>query len=179
VGLLATYFTFDPSEANENVLVCFYRYSGTLTIVVVFVMIYYLLTRLEIYDFDKAKEFIYGGLVLGAVCIVCVFSGFSPFYIFGFEYYHPVEVYTMDMWKYLEANYEERWDYNTDIYIMYVDVDKKSYDNYGKIRHVLVTYFRSYCCGGVDIKEENEIVEILRLIDDSGVESNIHFINNY
>ncbi len=179
LGLMVTYFTFDPMEANENVLACFYRYVGSLTIMSVFASVYYLLSVLKSFEYNKLKDYIHFFIVIIAFIFTCFVAGFDPFYIAGFEYYHPLEVYTMDVWKYLETNYEERWEYNNDIYVIMVDVDNKGFDNYHKLSHALTTFFRSYYCVVQDIKDESPIIERIRQINDLGENNNVHFINYY
>ena len=179
LGLMVTYFTFDPIEANENRLACFYRYAGSITIMIVFATVYYLLYVLKSYKFDRIKEYILMFSVVIAFSFICFAVGYEPFYIAGFKYYHPEELYTSDVWKYLEDNYEERWEFNNDIYIMLVDVDYNGFDNYEKMSHVLTTYFRSYYCMVQDIKDESPVMEKIRQIKDLNMDNNLHLIYYY
>lgn len=179
LGLMVTYFTFVPADANENRLVCFYRYAGSITIMTVFASVYYLMDVFKSYTFDKVKDYIHILSVIAAFSCICFVAGFNPYYIAGSEYYHPEEVYTMDVWKYLEANYEERWEYNNDIYVILVDEDYKGHDNYHKMSYVLATFFRSCNCMVHDIKDESPIIDELRRLDDQDVDYNIQFINYY
>ena len=85
--------------------------------------------------------------------VLCIVLGFEPWYIFGFNCYNAMEKYTTDAWEFLQNNYEERWDYNEDRYLVLVDVEKKEYDNFHKLEHVYTTFFRSRYCWVYDIKE--------------------------
>lgn len=179
LGVMVTYFTFNSSEANENYLACFYRYVGTIAILIVFIMCYYFLSIITTFEFNRAKDYILSFLVVCSYSGACVIAGVSPFYIFGFKYYHPVEEYTTDAWEFLEANCEERWAYNTDVYVMYVNLETKSFDNYDKLVYVLNTYFRSLYCEVCDIKDDTSYIDELFKTEVGDSERNTYIINYY
>ena len=153
IGLLVTYFTFHISEANENKLACFYRYTGTITILLVCLMVYLCMERIMQYDVGMCKLSVYSLIFLFFLCVVCMALGLRPWYILGFDHYDATEVYTTGAWDFLQNNYSERWDYNTDKYLVIVDVEDKGYDNFYKLEHLYTTFFRSRYCWVYDIKD--------------------------
>lgn len=151
LGVLFTFFTFGEQEANGETLISIERYTGTVSILAVSVLSFYLIKRMT--AAEKEKSFMgQAGIFSGVSLILCLGLGFHPAYIFGFEHYD-FKMFTTDAWEYLEANYPERWDYNDDGYVMLIDVEQKDYDNYLKLIHVLTTYFRTTNCNVYDIKD--------------------------
>ena len=168
IGLLVTYFTFHISEANENKLACFYRYTGTITILLVCILVYLYLERVMQSDTGIFKLSAYSLCILSVLCVLCMILGFKPGYIFGFQYYDATEEYTTAAWDFLQNNYSERWDYNTDKYLVIVDVEDKGYDNFHKLEHLFTTFFRSRYCWVYDIKDiEPGSIPLEFLLDDN------------
>ncbi len=160
LGLLATYMTFDESEANSEHLACFYRYVGTLTIFVSVVVI----TCLEEF-FNNTRMHYYITVTIVMITINC-FLGFDMGYIWGFKEYKPVENYTTDIWEYLSENYEEKWTYNDEPYILITTSNKKDFNDYYRLFRVLQMYFRSMRCGVYSIGDLTaEELQILSTYD--------------
>ncbi len=151
IGVLFTFYTFGEQEANAETLISIERYTGTVAILAVSVLAYYLLKKLV--AADEKKNFLAGTGIFAALSVTaCLVAGFHLMYVFGFKYYD-FKMFTPDAWVYLEEYYPERWDFNDDGYVMLIDVEEKDYDNYSKLIHVLTTYFRTTNCNVYDIKD--------------------------
>ena len=139
--LLMTYlFSMNDREANADLLNCFYRYMGSVTILVYGIVSYYLYGLFA--EAEKRK----GMLAASGLCIISAAISIFMFdigYIAGFSHYHPEEVFTTASWDLLCRYAPENNYYTEDSYfIIYREEDVK--DSVAvKTRVAAAAYFRT------------------------------------
>ena len=151
MGVLVTFFTLDVRSANRTILLSFERYMGTITIFVVGLVMYKLigmvtgLTDLKL--FGKRA-----GITVLILAMICQILGVDAAYIFGNVLYKD-KMLSSEAWEKLIACSEERWDYNTDGYVIVTNVEEKDFQNYYNLHQLITTYFRSFNCTACDVKD--------------------------
>ncbi len=122
--LLLTYlFSMNNKEANSDLLNCFYRYIGSVTIFVSGIIVYYLYGLFT--DMDKRKSIIAAAALCAVPLAVSIFM-FDIGYIAGFSHCHQTEVFTTASWDLLCEYAPEKYYYNEESYfIIYREEDVK------------------------------------------------------
>ena len=141
IFLFLTYlFSMSNREANADLLTSFFRYMGSVTIIVCGIIAYYLYGIFARADRRK------GTIAASVLCIVSIAISIFMFdigYIAGFSNYQPTRKFTTASWDLLCRYAPENSFYTEDSYfIIYREEDVKDCDEY-KTRLVAAAYFRS------------------------------------
>ena len=141
VFLLLTYlFSMNTREANADLLNCFYRYIGSVTILVSGTVSYI------VYGIFAEKALKKAAIATAAFCAVSAAAGLFMFdmgYIAGYSHYRPVEEFTTGSWDLLCEYAPERDYYNEDSFFIIYYTDDVIDCTPVKTRVAASTYFRS------------------------------------
>ena len=122
LGLLLTYIcSMDEGEANLTTLACFYRYIGSATVFMFGYFIYFCMSVIHKMKHDYLSE------VFSILSIVSILIGSSLFhngYIWGREFYKPVEPYDSTAWKICQICVPENMEYTDSSYTVLYDNER-------------------------------------------------------
>ena len=139
--LLMTYIcSMENHEANADLLNCFYRYIGSVTIFVFGIISYILYVLFS--KMDKHKE-LAANIAMAVISIVIGAGMFDIGYIAGFDHYHQIEIFTMNSWDLLNEYAPEQYEYNTDMYFVIYNNDDVIDFSLNKTKLASCVYFRS------------------------------------
>lgn len=141
VFLLLTYvFSMNTREANADLLNCFYRYIGSVTIFVSGTVSYI------IFGMFLKKTGRTATIAASAFCAVWLLTGvfmFDTGYIAGYSHYRPVEEFTTASWDLLSEYAPERDYYSEDSFFVIYNAGEVIDCTPVKTRVAASTYFRS------------------------------------
>ena len=139
--LLLTYIcSMEADEANADLLNCFYRYIGSVTMFVFGIVTYILYGLFE--QMDRKK----GTVAAVALIVISAVTGVGMFdvgYIAGFAHYRQTELFTTNSWDLLNEYAPERYEYNTDSYFVIYNNDDVIDFSSNKTKLAACVYFRS------------------------------------
>lgn len=112
IGLFFTYI-FSMSTIEALLLVCFYRYFGTIAVYIVGWTVYFILSHA-----DAKPESIAHACSIVLIFVLLLPTAFSKRYIWGQAYFAPPEAFTSQMWRTFEQHVPQNPHYNENTYLI-------------------------------------------------------------